>query len=71
MNRVKGLLKNWYPFGDSIAGEIHDDKDKRFDDGTTIRTSTVQGDMTTLKEGDVIETVNSRYLLGKKGGCSK
>ena len=63
---VKGLLDNWYPFGYGIAGEIYDDKDKRFDDGTTIRTSTVQGDMTNLKEGDVIQTLNSRYLLGKK-----
>ena len=63
---VKGLLENWYPFGYAIAGEIHDDKDKRFDDGTTIRTSTVQGDMTDLKEGDVIKTNNSSYLLGKR-----
>ena len=63
---VKGLLENWYPFGYVMVGEIHDDKDKRFDDGTTIRTSTVQGDMTNLKEGDVIETLNSTYLLGKR-----
>ena len=65
---VTGLLENWYPFGYAIAGEIHGDKNKRFDDGTTIRTSTVQGDMTNLKEGDKIETRNSTYLLGKKKG---
>ena len=66
MVRVKRLLENWYPFGDTIAGDIHDDKDKQFKDGTTIHTSTVQGAMDTLKEGDAIQTRNSYYLLGKK-----
>lgn len=66
---VTGLLENWSPFGYAMTGEIHDDKNKRFDDGTTIRTSTVQGDMTNLKEGDKIETRNSTYLLGKKKGA--
>ncbi len=66
MNEVTGRLDSWYPFGYGIAGAIHGDKDKRFVDGTTIRTSTVQGDMTNLKEGDVIQTINSKYLLGTK-----
>jgi len=34
-------------------------------DGTPIHTSAIKN--RSLKEGDVVETVNSTYLLGKEG----
>lgn len=66
MSEVTGRLENWFPFGYAIAGTIHGDVHGRFADGKTIRTSTIEGDVSKLKEGDIVKTRNSSYLLGKK-----
>lgn len=60
-------LENWFLWGTSqLAGKIYDDATKRFDDGTDVRTSTVNGNIVDFEEGDVITTRNSTYTLGKK-----
>lgn len=61
-----GRLEEWTFFQGVIYGTIYDDKLKRFRDGTEIRTSLVVSTAKDRKEGRVIETRNSRYLLGKK-----
>jgi len=65
---VTGRLENWYVANGVVWGNLHDDVRKRWDDGEHIRTSTVQGSTTNLKEGEVVKTRNSLYLLGKKAG---
>lgn len=47
-----------------IFGYIFDDKKGRFKDDTWISTSFIN--KTEFKEGEVVETMNSRYLLGKR-----
>jgi len=66
---LTGRLENWYVdvFGqDVIWGEIHDDIRGRWRDGHYVHTSSIPGlDKLELKEGAVIHTLNSVYLLGK------
>lgn len=61
-----GRLEEWTFSHGRIWGIIYEDKLKRFRDGTEIRTSTVVSPAKDRKEGRVVETRNSRYLLGKK-----
>lgn len=52
-----------------IWGNIRGDKGGRFSDGTYIHTSRVnleEVELKALKEGDIVETLNSTYLLGRK-----
>lgn len=74
---VIGRLENWFIafWGDGtkdlvVWGDIYDDKRKRFKDGLHIHTSYLieinESNMKDVKEGDVIKTKNSYYLLGKK-----
>ena len=66
-----GVIENWVPyFGVAIEGLIYGDTKGRFYDGQLIHTSYVllkAEDFLKLKEGDIIETRNSTYKLGKKG----
>ena len=69
---VIARLENWtvdYKSG-CLIGEIHrDSKNRGWTDGTRIKTSKMQPismQSSTLKEGAVIFTMNSSYLLGKK-----
>ena len=48
-----------------IYGECYEDEKGRFPDGSFIHTSKVIPKK--YKEGDVVETLNSTYLLGKPG----
>lgn len=68
---VVGTLENWHydPFGRHIIwGMLIKDSKGRFSDDCMIHTSTIdafQGRYP-FKEGEIIETLNSFYLLGKK-----
>lgn len=67
-----GRLENWVvdPFGRNVIwGEIFGDTKKRFEDGAWIHTSSIDPDfINKAKEGDIVVTLNSSYLLGKFGG---
>jgi hypothetical protein len=64
---------NWCFSDGLIWGFIFDDKKKRFKDETWIHTSTILSKKEDIKEGNIIETKNSKYLLGKEeyNGISK
>lgn len=66
------ILEDWSPMrtGDYtiLRGEIKGDEKARFRDGDYIRTSAVvEGE---LCEGNIIETRNTKYLLGKRAGVT-
>lgn len=64
------VLENWSPLRVGIStvvrGEIKGDDKNRFKDGEFIRTSAVLDGW--LHEGNIIQTRNTRYLLGKRAG---
>ena len=69
MSEVTGRLENWKQPSDGwgalvIWGEIHDDVKERFVNGKLIHTSRVEDKK--FKEGDIVKTDNSVYLLGKE-----
>ena len=70
--QVTARLENWTVDNKSgcLIGEIHEDTENRgWPDGTRIKTSKMQPmsmQSSTPKEGVVIFTMNSSYLLGKK-----
>ena len=66
-NEVTGRLENWYRWSSMIIGDVYGDVRERFEDGQSIHTASIKGDRDNLKEGDVVQTRNSRYLLGKRG----
>lgn len=66
-----GRIENWaYNRKQNIIiGEIYDDKEGRFEDGVVISTSRLKPmsmQVSKPKEGVVISTMNSTYLLGAK-----
>jgi hypothetical protein len=67
---LTGRLENWEhqpEMYNIMWGDLYDDINTRWPDGTRIRTSSLSHPKTTeFKEGDVIRTRNSTYLLGKK-----
>lgn len=64
------VLENWSPLRVGIStvvrGDIKGDDKNRFKDGEFIRTSAVLDGW--LHEGNIIQTRNTRYLLGKRAG---
>ncbi|MGL1886294.1 MAG: hypothetical protein OCD76_07245 [Reichenbachiella sp.] len=71
MSKVTGRLEDWYrsqpaSYEDEfmIWGDCYDDIHKRFPDGMVIHTSGIKN--REVKEGDVVKTRNSTYLLGKE-----
>lgn len=67
MNKPTVSIENWYLIGGRLYGNVH--HHPRFEDGTLVQTSSVvsePGDEP-AKEGDVLETRNTFYELGKKG----
>ncbi len=72
MDEVTGILDDWIvdPLGRSVIwGHIRNDKAGRFRDGDYIHTSFISLDAVgfeALKEGDMVYTRNSYYLLGTK-----
>lgn len=65
---LTGRLENWVidDYNCIIWGDIYDDIALRWCDAQPIHTSFIKGlkDMN-LKEGDIVTTLNSTYLLGK------
>lgn len=62
-------LENWTTICKSLYGEIHDDEKKRWEDGHPIKVSRFEHPpVAELKEGDIVVTNNSSYLLGKRIG---
>lgn len=65
---LTGRLENWTVVSVSsidfvIYGDMYDDNNNRFKDGTAVRTSSIK--QRPVSEGDIVETKNSTYLLGK------
>ncbi len=58
-------VENWVVEGGRVHGVVYDDRKQRFEDGTYIHTSPLLliGRPT---EGAIMETENSRYLLGRR-----
>lgn len=66
---VTGRIQNWSTWGNTVVGEIYDDIEGRFADGTHIQTSGLQPlakQEQGVQEGAVVKTRNSSYLLGKR-----
>lgn len=62
-DQVTGLLDEWHFDGSSrLIGRLYGDTKGRFQDGTEVKTSTVTAGI--AQKGQVIETRNSRYMLG-------
>ena len=68
MDDLTGRIENWILVGNIIWGQIHDDKRKRWKDGHAVQTSSITSDLSEIKEGAVIITANSKYLLGTELG---
>jgi hypothetical protein len=69
---ITTTLENWYLVKglNNFVGNIHNDIRKRWPDGRIIHTSYIDDDKVKLseyEEGDIIETQNSIYKLGKPG----
>lgn len=65
---LTGRLENWSKDSsfNILWGNIYDDQMERWEDGQIIHTSDIKGlQKLDLKEGDIVQTLNSRYLLGK------
>ena len=60
-----GRIEEWVLWNGKIWGNIFDDKKGRFEDGIHIHTSSIVPEGQKCKEGAVITTRNSAYLLGK------
>lgn len=68
LSDVTGFLKDWNIQQVSkkefiVWGNVFDDVMERFPDGMRIHTSGIKN--RPLKEGDIVTTRNSKYLLGK------
>lgn len=61
------VLKEWWVvvFGDgiSVVGIIYGDRKARFPDGRLVMTSKVLTPRSLVVSGNIIRTLNSRYLL--------
>lgn len=71
MSNITGRLENWAynAKSNTLVGEIYDDVNGRFPDGSQIQTSRLKPmsmQVTSPKEGAVMATLNSSYLLGKR-----
>lgn len=66
MQKITAQLEDWWydQFFHVYWGHIYGDRKNRFRDGTRIHTSSVKPKERHKREGDIIETLNSRYLLG-------
>ena len=65
-DEITGRLENWAFFGKALCGQIFDDKKGRWKDGHPIKLSRIVAFR--LREGGVVKTRNSSYLLGKEAG---
>lgn len=71
MSNVTGRIENWtlYEQERVIIGNLYDDIHDRWGEGQVITTSRLlpmSMQANAIKEGSVVSTQNSHYLLGKK-----
>lgn len=71
MTEITGRLENWFfdPIWKTLIGDIYEDARSRFIDGERVRTSKLnhkEKEIEAFKEGDIVNTTNSVYQLGKK-----
>jgi hypothetical protein len=69
MLAVTGKLENWKVFKivDGVCliwGNVYGDSKDRFVEGARIHTSAIKSDGKHFKQGDIIDTMYSIYLLG-------
>lgn len=62
---ITGRIENWVFDSECIWGNLYDDVHKRWEEGTHVYTSKVVSPKDNIKEGEVVKTQNSKYLLGK------
>ena len=67
------VLQDWiilplpaYPGTHLLIGIVTNDRKSRFADGRCIHTSALLTQLEDIVEGAVVETLNTRYLLGKE-----
>lgn len=67
------VLRDWiilplpdYPGTHLIVGIVTNDRKNRFTDGGCIHTSAVVTPLEEIVEGSIVETLNTRYLLGEE-----
>ena len=72
MRNITGRIENWVydEYRGIIIGDLYDDINNRWEDGQKISTSrllpmSLQAH-SSPKEGGVVNTLNSTYLLGKE-----
>ena len=72
--RYDAVLQDWiilplpaYPGTHLLVGIVTNDRKNRFTDGRCIHTSAVVTPLEEVVEGAVVETLNTRYLLGEEG----
>ena len=67
-NEPTATLEDWYIIGLTIYGRCYGDRKHRFHPGVLVHTSIIPAlkFFQDFKEGDIVQTLNSRYLLGKK-----
>lgn len=71
-NEITARIENWFvsaiaPDAFIITGHIYDDVLGRWPDGSAFRSSLVVAPLADqLAEGVVVQTLNSRYLLGQQ-----
>ena len=67
MENYDAILENWYIdlLGNVLYGNVYFDSKNRFKNGDLIHTSKVLNPET-FGELDIIQTRNTKYLLGRK-----
>ena len=63
---ARATLEGWDIHGIRLAGRIYDDKRGQYPDGEMIYTNTIKTSISEVKEGAVVRTRRSNYLLGKR-----
>ncbi len=64
---ITGRIESWLYMDNCMHGRLYNDFKNRWDDDTHFRTSFVVT-RSPYKEGDVVQTLNSSYKLGKPFG---
>lgn len=66
MSEYDAVLKNWVLLGECLYGQIFEDRNGRFDDGESVKTSRLMCSKEDIQVGNIIHTMNTKYLLGEQ-----